>query len=318
MAAPLAWPASLSASPSIAVLERAITRSRLSHSIMLQGEDLSLLQAVAYGIADRLLNVPASSAPFHPDQHPDCFFLRPAGKSRQIGAEPTRQLISKVQVSPVVSPHKVALIIETDRMNLSASNIFLKTLEEPPRDTTLILLTTRPYALLPTIRSRVQYFRFPSPATLSEAPGWSEWMHDFQDWLARLASSKPNKKGAAEHIFGVYGLVSRFALILDTATSELWKIERKRLPAELTKEEEEAAESGLSKGLRTQLFADIERATRAFAIPPLTEGDDAVRQPFTDTIDALEHCSGLLALNLNESVALEDFLLASLRIWSRR
>ena len=34
----------------------------------------------------------------------------------------------------------------------------------PPANTTLLLLTTRPYALLPTIRSRVLHFRFPAPA----------------------------------------------------------------------------------------------------------------------------------------------------------
>lgn len=318
MAAPVAWPEALAGSPAVAVLERAITRGRLSHSLLLQGEDIGLLTDIALAIADRLLNGAGSSAHFPPAQHPDCFFLRPVGKMRQIGADPTRELISKVQVSPAVSRQKVALLIEADRMNLAASNIFLKTLEEPPRDTTLILLTTRPYALLPTIRSRVQYFRFPSLTGHVEATGWREWMHDYQAWLARLASSTPNKKGAAEHIMGIYGLISRFSQVLELATAEIWKVEKAKMPAELTDEEEVAIETGISNGLRAKLFADIEKATRAFVIPPLTEGDEALRQPFTATVDCLEHCFGLLTLNLNESAALEEFLLATLRTWSRR
>ena len=73
---------------------------------------------------------------------------------RQISADATRELIAKVQVSAAVAPRKVAILHEVDRMNTAAANVFLKTLEEPPANTTLLLLTTRPYALLPTIRSR--------------------------------------------------------------------------------------------------------------------------------------------------------------------
>ncbi len=49
---------------------------------------------------------------------------------------------------------------------------FLKTLEEPAPHTTLLLLTTRPYALLPTIPSRVLHFRFPSVATNVDYTVW--------------------------------------------------------------------------------------------------------------------------------------------------
>lgn len=318
MAAPLAWPLVLADSPAVAVLERAITNSRLSHSLLLQGEDIGLLQDIALSMADRLLNTAGCAAHFPPLQHPDCFFLRPVGKMRQIGADPTRELISKVQVSPAVARQKVAILVEADRMNLAAANIFLKTLEEPPRDTTLILLTTRPYALLPTIRSRVQYFRFPTLSNPVEATGWNEWTHDYQAWLARLASSTPNKKGAAVHIMGMYGLISRFSQVLELATAEIWRAEKAKITAELSDEEEVAIEAGISNGLRARLFADIEKATRAFAIPPLSEGDEALRQPYTATVDCLEHCFRLLVLNLNEAAALEDFFLATLRIWSRR
>jgi DNA polymerase-3 subunit delta' len=50
------WPAALAGTPVIAVIEQAIARRRLSHSLLLHGDDMETLGAVAHGIADRLLN----------------------------------------------------------------------------------------------------------------------------------------------------------------------------------------------------------------------------------------------------------------------
>ena len=63
---------------------------------------------------------------------------------------------------------------------------------------------------------------------------------------------------------------------------------------------------------------EVEQATLTFALPRLLAGDDVTRRALTTAIDKLEHNVRLLRLNLNEAAALEDFLLASLRIWSRR
>lgn len=318
MPAALAWPASLADTPAVAVIERAIEQKRLSHSILLQGEDVEMLLAIAHAMADRILNVPGASASFAPVQHPDCFHLRPAGKMRLISADSTRELIGKVQVSPSVSPNKVAIVQEADRMNLAAANVFLKTLEEPPRNTTLILLTTRPYSLLPTIRSRVQYFRFPSALTPLASEGWDEWMKAYQAWIGRLSSGTANKQAAADHLFALYGLVARFSQILEKATEAAWDKQKEGLPEDLEEDEKVAIETGLSNGIRARLFADIERCTRTLSLPHLNQGDGAIRRPFAATVEALEHSFGLLSLNLNESAALEDFLLATLRIWTRK
>ena len=83
------WPATLEGTPSVAVIEQAIRRGRLAHSLLLHGDDPATLAGVAAAIADRLLRGPAAAAAFGPEQHPDCFTLRPAGKSRQIW--PTRR-----------------------------------------------------------------------------------------------------------------------------------------------------------------------------------------------------------------------------------
>ena len=56
--APSPWPAALAGTPAVAVIERAIERQRLAHSLLLHGDDLDTLTLVALGIADRLLNDP--------------------------------------------------------------------------------------------------------------------------------------------------------------------------------------------------------------------------------------------------------------------
>ncbi|MBL9204720.1 MAG: DNA polymerase III subunit gamma/tau [Opitutaceae bacterium] len=315
---PAPWPEALAGTPAIVVIDQAIERRRLSHSLLLTGSDHASLERVAFGIADRLLNVEGSTAYFRPEQHPDCFSLRPAGKMRQISAEATRTLIGKVQVSATVAPRKVALLHEADRMNLAASNIFLKTLEEPPSNTTLLLLSTRPYALLPTIRSRVLHFRFPFAAAAVAADGWTAWLADYRTWMGKLATGVPDKKAAADSVFGLYGLVARFGTVLDFATGEEWKRQKSTLPPELEEDEQVAIETGIANGLRTRLFAEIAAATRSYAWPLLQAGDEASRRALIASVDRLEHAVGLLRVNLNESAALEHFLLSSLRLWSRR
>jgi DNA polymerase-3 subunit delta' len=316
------WPAALAGTRPITVIEQAIARQRLSHSLLLHGDDLDTLVAVAHGIADRLLNGEADRravATFPTVQHPDCFSVRPAGKMRQISADATRALINKVQVSAAVGERKVAILYEVDRMNLSAANIFLKTLEEPPANTTLLLITTRPYALLPTIRSRVLHFRFPSAAAPVAADGWSAWLDDYRAWLGRLTDGITNDKQAiADHILTLYGLVARFGAVLDAATNEVWKVEKQNLPPDIEDDEQVAIETGIANGLRSRMFIEIEQATRAFALPRLTSGDEGTRRALVGAIEKLEHNVGLLRLNLNESAVLEDFLLSSLRLWAKR
>lgn len=204
-------------------------------------------------------------------------------------------------------------------MNIESSNAFLKTLEEPPGRTTLLLLTTRPYALLPTIRSRVLHFRFPSTATPLAADGWRPWLDDYRAWLGKLAEGVgSDKRAVAEHIFTLYGLVARFSAVLDFATDAIWKEQKAKLPEDLSDDEEEAIQTGIANGIRSRLFGEIEQATRVFALPRLIEGDAVTRRAFTGAIEKLEHDVGLLRLNLNEAAALEGFLLSSLRIWSKR
>lgn len=80
--------------------------------------------------------------------------VRPRMKSRRIGVEEIRNLEQTLHLAAPGGACKVGVIVETDRMNDQAANAFLKTLEEPPGNTLLMLLTANPQRLLPTIRSR--------------------------------------------------------------------------------------------------------------------------------------------------------------------
>ena len=325
-ATPLPWPPALDGTPTVTVIERAINRQRLAHSLLLHGENLGTLAIVAHAIADRLLNDPRHNTQnFPPKQHPDFHALRPAGKMRLIDVGSTRELIGKMQISCAISTRKVAVIYEADRMNTAAANVFLKTLEEPTPSTTILLLTTRPYALLPTIRSRCLHFRFTDSGSealidADEATQelWRSTRTDYATWLQQLAAGKPDKRTIADQVMGVYGLITRFNAILGAATETIWKTQQAKLPDDLDDDEQIAIETGIANGIRQKLFIEIEQATRTFAQERLLAGDDSVRRALTASIEKLEHNAGLLRVNFNESAAFEDFLLTSLRLWSMR
>ena len=80
--------------------------------------------------------------------------IRPRMKTRRIGVDEIRDLEQTLHLAAPGGACKVGVITEVDRMNDQAANAFLKTLEEPPKNTLLLLLTANPQRLLPTILSR--------------------------------------------------------------------------------------------------------------------------------------------------------------------
>lgn len=99
--------------------------------------------------------------------HPDFFWVgRPEGKN-EITVETTRELDKKLSNAPFSAPCKVAVIAEADYMNFDAQNAFLKTLEEPPAKSFIILLAEKTGDFLPTVLSRCRLVRFPAlPANM--------------------------------------------------------------------------------------------------------------------------------------------------------
>lgn len=90
--------------------------------------------------------------------HPDVGTVIPY--NRNILVDAVRHLESEAYFRPYEAAARFFIIDDADKMNDSASNALLKTLEEPPASTHIFLITSRVESLLPTIRSRCQTLRF--------------------------------------------------------------------------------------------------------------------------------------------------------------
>jgi len=318
-----ALPQALRDSRVVEVLERSLAQNRLGHGILLHGESPDYLEKVIRAMASTLLKTERD-----PYEHPDCFILRPTGKARmiRIGSESDRvggewpqnsmrRLVIDIQKTANQGGRKVGIVFEADRMNVQSTNAFLKTLEEPPVGTTLFLLTSRPYHLLDTIRSRCLNFRIPAGIEMIAHPDWPEWTKDYHTWLNSLIEG-PNKTTIPHIMLGSYGLNTRFQAILAEMTRTAWEAQKEALPEHITAEEKDAMEAGMSRGYRKQLFGEIEKATVRFArsIEDANAGQLPVAA-LNRATQTLEHSAGLLELNFNQSAALEMFFLKSMRIW---
>jgi DNA polymerase III subunit delta' len=90
-------------------------------------------------------------------------YARPSG-SEAIFISTTLTIVGKAALSPAMGARKIFIVGDAERMvaqegSEQAANAFLKLLEEPPADTTILLTSSEPGALLPTIRSRVVSIR---------------------------------------------------------------------------------------------------------------------------------------------------------------
>lgn len=90
------------------------------------------------------------------DRYEECFRVAPLSKTRIISIDAIREFDRMLGLSVRRDHLKVGVISEAECLGEAAQNSFLKTLEEPPGNTMLLLLTTNPRKLLPTIRSRCQ------------------------------------------------------------------------------------------------------------------------------------------------------------------
>jgi len=93
-------------------------------------------------------------------QHPDIHWLEPKGASGSIKIEDIRAINEKINLKPFQSKRKVFIIQDAQRMGLEAANSLLKTLEEPPQNASLVLISKSVAELLPTIVSRCKLLRF--------------------------------------------------------------------------------------------------------------------------------------------------------------
>jgi len=179
----------------IKLLQRSLARQRVGHAYLFSGDDLEHLQAVARTLAKTLncqqprtsrggpdcCDECASCRKIDASNHPDVQWVRPESKSRVIVIEQIRDLLQTVYLKPTEAEYKVAVVVCADRLNLAAANAFLKTLEEPPSRSVLILLSTEPGRLLETILSRCLRLNFAGTGERFQDETLLAWLKQFSE-----------------------------------------------------------------------------------------------------------------------------------------
>ena len=148
------------------LLKQAIKNNRTSHSYLFVGTEGIGKKQIAKEFAKALLclnsnkycNTCKSCIEFDDNNNPDFVILEPDENSIKI--EQIRELQRKVVEKPIISSQKVYIIDNSDKMTTEAQNCLLKTLEEPPKYITIILVGTNENAFLSTIKSRCTILRF--------------------------------------------------------------------------------------------------------------------------------------------------------------
>src|SRR3954451_1625461 len=146
-----------------------------SHAYLFHGPAGAGKRAAARAFAAELL---AEGAP-DPDNarervwhgvHPDLTWVTPSGAAEMLVGDIDEPVVAAASHTPFEARRRVFVIERAETMNEQSQNKMLKTLEEPAAFVHLILLSSRPGKLLPTIASRCQHVRFdpPDPEQLAE------------------------------------------------------------------------------------------------------------------------------------------------------
>ncbi len=163
-------------------------QGRPPHALMLTGGVGTGKRCAAAWLARSRLGMPVADGPEYPlavPEHADLRWISCPDDKFSIGIEQVRDLVSELNLTSYEGGGKVAVIEPADAMTHSAANSLLKTLEEPPGDTLLILVVDRPGRLPATIVSRCQRLNVHLP---SEATGiaWLQALRPGTEWAPVL------------------------------------------------------------------------------------------------------------------------------------
>jgi DNA polymerase-3 subunit delta' len=131
------------------LLQRAQANERLAHAYLITGPTGCGKRELVARLAGLLVKQDRETL-----KHADVHIAEPESKSRRIVIEQVRGLEKELQLRSMTGGQKVGIIFDADRLMEQAANAFLKTLEEPPRNSTLLLVSAHPDQLLETILSR--------------------------------------------------------------------------------------------------------------------------------------------------------------------
>jgi len=249
----------------VALLQRSLERGRVAHAYLLTGGSLD----AAAGLARNLIKTlncrnPVRQGPnqspvdccdacdecrrIDQDNHPDVAWVRPESKLRVITVDQMRDLMHTIHLKAMENGYKAGILVGADRLNTQAANAFLKTLEEPPHKTILILLSDQPDRLLETILSRCLRLNLggdnPSLANIDPQP-WLKKFCEFAQAPTKNLLTRYQMLGA---------LVAHFAEIKTQIETNL--------TAGSPLEKYDEAEASLRQKWETELNAAIESEYR--------------------------------------------------------
>ena len=326
----------------IQLLQRSLERGRLGHAYLFAGTDLAELEKIGRTLAKAVncqdpprrnaAGLPVDSCDrcescrkIDAYNHPDVSWIRPESKSRVITIDQMRELMQTVNLKPNVARSKFGMIVAADRLNVQAANAFLKTLEEPPANSVLVLLSTEPQRVLETILSRCLRLNFPGEP-VRDATALA-WLSQFSE----MASAEQRS------LLTRYQLLSVLLNRLNQVKSEISESLTKRSPLERyddidpkvrDKWEEElaAAIEAEYRRQRTDLLSAVQWLFRDVWLASMRLGGELLSFPQLaasvkkvagriSAVDAmqnlrlLEETQRLLFTNVQEALALEVGLL---------
>jgi DNA polymerase-3 subunit delta' len=150
-------------------LRAAVAHHRLPHTLLFAGPDGTGKRATALALAAYLLcehphddacGDCASCRQVAAGSHPDLHVVALATGKKEIGVDRARDVKRFTQLQAVRGQMKIAVVDDAHLLTVAAQNALLKTLEEPPKNSVLILVAHNPDALLATVRSRCQRVQF--------------------------------------------------------------------------------------------------------------------------------------------------------------
>lgn len=306
--------------PARAQLAAAVRHDRVAHALLIQDVPGAGGDRLALWMAQLLLCLaPTPAGPcgdcagctsVRENRHPDFTRVGLVDDSKQIRVEQARELSAHLALASYQGGYKVALIDPADALNWNAANALLKTLEEPPARTVLMLVAQQPSRLPATIRSRCQRLRIRAP---EREPALN--------WLAQFAGEGP--WGAVLDVIGnapllAAGLDPRAVLqIRDETVTGLGDLLARRADAAQLADSWGRTELGLRLAcLENWLTERIRRALgagtysmemRDGAHPGRLDPGSNAPQLF-DLLEQLRALRAALATPVNRSLVLESLL----------
>ena len=188
---------------------RAHEQNRLGHAYLITGAPGSGKELLAADLASLVNGTPVKDV--FSAKAREIFVARPESKSRRILIEQIRDLEHALQMRASNGRRKVAIIPDADRLVVQAANAFLKTLEEPPKDSLLLLLSALPEAMPETILSRC--------VAIPLAPNGQPQSKDEEEKLVKLLQQASREKNWT--IQFAYGLAQEFHGLLREVREEV-------------------------------------------------------------------------------------------------